>query len=146
MKNCMEALALCLKKLAAQIEKIPVSALDRLARGDFEIEIVFSEKESMEKGVQARKPLEGSELLEIESSLRKMKTREDANSFLREKGLKKDALILLAKHLDLPVQKRDSIKKISEKIIETTIGYRLRSRAIQGSAEKNADVKTDNTT
>ena len=34
--------------------------------------------------------------------------------------------------LDIPFQKKDSIDRILEKIIEGTIGFRLRSQAIQG--------------
>jgi len=38
----------------------------------------------------------------------------------------------IAKKLDVPFQKKDSIEKLKYKIIERTIGFRLRSQAIQG--------------
>lgn len=38
----------------------------------------------------------------------------------------------IASMLDIPFQKKDTIDRILEKIIEGTIGFRLRSQAIQG--------------
>ncbi len=41
------------------------------------------------------------------------------------------------KSLDIPLLQRDNIEKLQEKIIESTIGYRLRSEAIQGKNSPN---------
>lgn len=138
MKSYTKAISNCLRKIADQIDKIPASSLEELSQGKFNIRIELSSNKGKVNGQEQSKLPNINELNEIESALRKMESREQGNIYLHEKLLSKDGLIELARHLDLPVQKRDSIKLISEKIIETTIGYKLRSHAIQGSTELDA--------
>ena len=45
----------------------------------------------------------------------------------------RNAFEKVARKLDLPFQKKDNIEKLTSKIIERTIGFRLRSQAIQGT-------------
>lgn len=69
---------------------------------------------------------------EIISYMLKLESREIGEIYLSSKCSSKADFIILAKKLDLPFEKKDSIEKIKNKIIEATIGFRLRSQAIQG--------------
>lgn len=74
------------------------------------------------------------ELSKHRSTLENMKTREEGELFLSRICKSKDDLIYLTKYLDIPVQKSDKLDRLKDKIIEATIGYRVRSAAIQKSA------------
>lgn len=69
------------------------------------------------------------DLMEIENSLTIIDSREEAEELL--KNFKKADLKTLAKKLDIPVQSNEAILKLKEKIIESTVGFKLRSKAIQ---------------
>lgn len=43
----------------------------------------------------------------------------------------------IAKRMDIPFQKKDTIERLKEKIIESSIGYKIRSQAIQGNNGSN---------
>ena len=68
----------------------------------------------------------------IIANMLKFSSREDGEKYLLTKCTCKRDYILLVKKLDLPFEKKDSVDKLRGKIIEATIGFRLRSQAIQG--------------
>ena len=63
--------------------------------------------------------------------LNSMQSREEAYSYISSSDLKKADLEAICKQLDLPFTKKENIKALQEKIIEGTVGYKLRSQAIQ---------------
>lgn len=69
---------------------------------------------------------------QIVKDLEQAETREDGLQVLEDSVRTRKALELLAKHLDVSVLKQDKVEYIREKIVEATIGARLRSQAIQG--------------
>ena len=84
-----------------------------------------------------RKKIEPSkeELREALDRLYSIQSREEGETLLSEQFTSKAALEALARHADLPVQRRDTISSLRSRIIESTIGYRLRSQAIQGNVD-----------
>jgi hypothetical protein len=63
-----------------------------------------------------------------------MSSREQGAQHLLSAAPTKTALQEVARYLDLPVRKSETIAELRERIVEATIGYRLRSRAIRGGA------------
>ena len=61
-----------------------------------------------------------------------LKNRQEGELILKEKCNNRFDYEKIASILDIPFQKKDTIDRILEKIIEGTIGFRLRSQAIQG--------------
>lgn len=72
------------------------------------------------------------DLRQIANQLRDLPSREDGEALLREKIANKVSLEALARMLQLPVQREDTVERLRAKIVETSIGFRLRSDAIQG--------------
>ena len=72
---------------------------------------------------------------EVSESLTKARSRDEAKELLKD--FKRASLKELAKKIDIPLQSNDSVDKIKERIIESTVGFRLRSQAIQ-----SADIGT----
>lgn len=69
---------------------------------------------------------------DIKRTLQGLSSREEGNELLLREDLKREGLETLARSLQLPVQRDDSVERLREKIIENLIGSRLRSNAIQG--------------
>jgi len=63
-------------------------------------------------------------------------TREEGVRILNDNLKNKSSLEGFAKYIDVGVQKIDKVEKIKENIIESTVGARLRSEAIQGKSSE----------
>ena len=74
-----------------------------------------------------------TDLKDTEEQLVKIDSREQAEELL--KNFKKADLQRIAKDLDIPIQKNEDISRLREKIIESTVGFKLRSQAIQGGGD-----------
>jgi len=71
-----------------------------------------------------------------------MNDRETGLALLRGEHVDKNFLRRLAKAIDVPTD-RDNTEALIESIIEATIGYRLRSKAIQSNTETEVLSKKD---
>jgi hypothetical protein len=83
---------------------------------------------------------------EVAKKLQKSNTREEGFRVLDDFCPTKKDLQSLAIYIDIPNSRKYSIPTLRDKIIEATIGYRLRSRAIQGEPitieSEKLDVET----
>ncbi|OAV70500.1 hypothetical protein Barb4_01328 [Bacteroidales bacterium Barb4] len=70
----------------------------------------------------------------VADALCQMNTCEEGELFLLSKHLKRAELEVIARGLDIPFQKRDRTDRLKDKIIEGTIGFRLRSQAIRSNS------------
>ncbi len=120
-----------LRDLAKKISSLDEKEFDDLINGSSQIEINIDPKEKS-KGKEKREPVSEALMRDIRHVLELSKSREEGAALLREKCSTKEDLTRLAKYLDLPTQKSDKIGQILERIVEATIGYRIRSAAIQG--------------
>lgn len=60
-------------------------------------------------------------------------SRQDAQALLDSKFSSKKALELIARKLDIPIIRQDKVEDLRDKIVEATVGARIRSQAIQGT-------------
>ncbi len=111
------------------------NSVDELEASSIETEIsstegleLKSEQLKIEQGVDIAK-LSPEQVAE---TLRSLDTREEGLRILTDFCSARKDLQSLAIYIDIPNSRRDSIPTLRERIIEATIGYRLRSRAIQG--------------
>lgn len=115
-------------------EKEVTAVLEGRARVVIQVEKVRYSKQSRRNnsGVDDRKSIA---LQEAADSLRGMATREAGQSFLQTHFKSRSDLLRLARMLDLPVGERDPRNRMEEKIVDATIGFRLRSDAIQNRSD-----------
>lgn len=73
-------------------------------------------------------PNEADDLIE---KLRLSTSREDGLNLLVQHCKLKEDLLRVAKRLDVPIPRDSTIERTQQHIIEATIGYKLRSNAIQ---------------
>lgn len=60
-------------------------------------------------------------------------SRQDAQTLLDKKFSSKKTLEVIARKLDIPIVRQDKVEDLRDKIIEATVGARIRSQAIQGT-------------
>jgi len=122
-----ETFVKALKQFARFFENLTEAELEALERGEKHILIELS---TIRKSKESRSlPKNFSDLVE---ALQKLNSREEAENLL--KGLKKVDLVAISSELDLPVYKSENALRIKERIIESTIGFKLQSQAIQKSS------------
>ena len=99
-----------------------------LASGDISINYSISKK--CKKGKSLGWSLDDAEIESIIMKLKAFDNREEAESYLKNMQMSKESYKALVKILDLPYNKKDNLTQMRAKIIEGTVGYRLRSEAI----------------
>ena len=117
-----------MERFLAFLNKLPKTMVKEIENGEKQIEInvVSSSKEP-------NGPVPESSVIVSESILllNSIQSREEAYSYISSSDFKKADLEAICKQLDLPFTKKENIKALQEKIIEGTVGYKLRSQAIQ---------------
>lgn len=117
-----------MERFLAFLNKLPQAVVKEIENGEkrIEINVISTPKESDEPILQ-----NSVVVSESISLLNSMQSREEAYSYMSSSDLKKADLEAICKQLDLPFTKKENIKTLQEKIIEGTVGYKLRSQAIQ---------------
>lgn len=114
-----------------------VEAFNQLSESDF---LKLSDKSySIEIRLIKKKfkgevlPVDSNNLKLIVEKITALHSREEADSFLLENYPTRKLIEPIAIYLDIPSSKQDKIEVLRNKIIETTVGARIRSQAIQGN-------------
>jgi len=125
------------EKLSAFLNGLNEIDVTNLESGKYELKFELVNKKELNKKSKSHiLSFDEFTLQSIISDLNKMKTREEGIILLTSKCSSRFDFETLAKKMDIPFQKSDTIERLKEKIIESSIGYKLRSQAIQGSKGK----------
>lgn len=85
------------------------------------------------RGVKKSKQVFGDvQIQELLKTLKGLGSRDDGDAFLRQNAMTRENLEKLARLMQLPMQREDNNDRLRMKIVESAIGSRLRSDAIQG--------------
>ena len=130
MKNIKNSISKIFNILAKELQKFSDEELADISSGKVKIKIdIINNSTTSQKSIACDINYE-----KIKSDLNSFQTREKGLEYLNLQCKTKKELTALAKIIDIPVQKTDKIAQLKEKIIESTIGFRLRSAAIQNKA------------
>jgi hypothetical protein len=116
------------------LDKLPEEQLHHLESGEAEIRHEFVNKSKSFK--TSRKVVEkptGFLAENVVSYLHSIENRQEAEDYLNRNCPNRVDLETLARKLDIPFVKKDNLEHLRNKIIEGTVGYKLRSQAIQTS-------------
>lgn len=119
-------IALC--KLSNAISLMTEDDINKLIDPNTTIEIRILHKKKKQK-MQAHAATTMNDTI---TALINFPTRNDALDFLTNNYPTKKSLEQIARYIDIPLAKQDKADILREKIIETTTGARIRSRAIKG--------------
>jgi hypothetical protein len=128
--DSLQATVALLRDLCRQLQSLSDDQIAQVLDGHARLEVRVKARKKLQTSKRAQ--LTHEELLDLAATLRSCQTREEGNSFLDQKISSKEDTTRLARVLDVPVQKTDTMEQIRARIIESTIGFRIRSAAVQG--------------
>ncbi len=117
-----------LRRLSFLIAGLSSDELNKLADDSYALELKITKKRNRD---------DTHEFFEVDvtsiiSKLSTFASREAAQDFLSAGYSSRKALEPIARALDIPIVKQDKVEQLRDKIIEATVGARIRSIAIQG--------------
>jgi hypothetical protein len=127
MSKKQSPLSVVLKHLSKAAESLTEDEIAEIAAGRRRL-ILSTEEVSLSRAADTAS--EQSDFTDIIANLRHVETRESAHRLIQDASLTRSQLTQLAKALDLPVSRNDDVERLQEKIVETTIGFRITSNAI----------------
>jgi len=145
MRNKREITRL-LRVLAETLEDMTIGEYDQLLDGRGRLKFSAFDKKGKERSKGSSKAT-FEELQTLGDQLRETKTREEARELLRKdpRTPRKDNLEQLARLLKVHVNKHDTRATVEDKIVESVIGVKLRSEAIQGLNLKSSRTSEETT-
>lgn len=130
--NKRSELSNILRQLADYIESQPDEGLDSILKQVSSQKL--AEQKPKNNKAKSKTLIDTESLHKIADQLIELPSREAGEALLKEKVTNRVALEALARLLNLPVQRDDNVERLRAKIVENSIGSRLRSNAIQGNA------------
>lgn len=120
------------KELQDALSYLTESELEKVASGGYQLSIRLQKKKV--EGVSDKVDKKSPDYEIILNSLSTITNREDGMEFLNSHFKTKSEMERFARAIDVAVMKSDKLDRIRDNIIESTIGARLRSEAIQNKA------------
>ncbi|GAA0518245.1 hypothetical protein GCM10009414_29860 [Tatumella terrea] len=135
-----KAIKVLLSELTDSISFLSDSDVEKIISGDYQMAIKIQKKKNttslnndfVKNNIDFEKVLNDFNLIE---------DRQAGAEYLNDKLKTKANFEKFAKSIDVAVMKSDKLEKIRENIIESTIGARLRSEAIQNKNIKDINSK-----
>ena len=125
-------------KNSVQLSSVVFGFLATLSEEQLEALVNEKAKLKLDYGSEARsvkKP--AADIEHLCAFLKTVETREKAKTHFEELRIDKSTLLEVAKHYNIPLMSKDSKAQLLDKIIEATVGSRLRSDAIFRTKLKN---------
>ena len=129
-------IGILLRRLADLVERSSTDEIDALLRGNGELRIYEVNSASRTVGIKCHHSYIDTTFSEVSEKLHASQTREAGSELLSNEFPTKVSIEKFARFLDLPVHRTDTIETLREKIVESEIGSKLRSDAVQGRKVK----------
>lgn len=118
------------RRITEVISNLSESELRKLADPQYAVEIKSIRRRAKDD-VNPLLPDTSAE--DVIAQIISLASRQDAQTFLDSKFSSKKALEIIARKLDIPIIRQDKAEDLRDKIVEATVGARIRSQAIQGT-------------
>lgn len=118
------------RRLSNALESLSADELKRLSDPHYSVEIRAVRRRSKDEQtvISTDTNVEG-----VIKEITALGSRQDAQALLDSRYSTRKALEPIARRLDIPIVKSDKVEALRDKIIEATVGARIRSQAIQGT-------------
>jgi hypothetical protein len=130
MDDSSDKAAAALARIATFIRGLSPNQVDGLVSGEMRLALVDRDELIRSRSHRLQATLPDPE--PIRQTLSRLMSREEGGAYLSSLELTKPSLERLAAAFDLPVRKTDTVERLKDRIVEATIGYRLRSEAVRG--------------
>lgn len=118
-----------LRRLADAVEQLSETDVAKLSDEAYAIELRLVRRRNKEESLL---PVQEVDLINVIEKLTAFGNREGAQQFLNENFPTRKSVEQIARKLDIPISKQDKVESLRDKVIEATVGSRIRSQAIQG--------------
>jgi len=123
-------LGVALRRVVVALERLSAEDMTKLSDPAFDLEIKLIRRRAKDDANNAPEV----DMSEIIGRLTAFTSRELAATYLASTIETKKTLEALARHLDIPIIKSDKVEVLRDRVIEATVGARLRSEAIKGTS------------
>lgn len=117
------------QRVTVALAQLSEDEINKLLDDSYSIEIKLVRKRNKDESPTISTSID---IPAIVSKLSGLSSREDANNFLETNFGSRKFLEPIARHLDIPIMRQDKVETLRDKIIEVTVGAKIRSQAIQG--------------
>lgn len=118
------------RRLSNALDSLSVDELKRLSDPQYSVEIRAVRRRSKDEPTAV--PTD-TNVEDVIKEITALGSRQDAQALLDSRYSTRKALEPIARKLDIPIVKSDKVEVLRDKIIEATVGARIRSQAIQGT-------------
>jgi hypothetical protein len=128
MSTCKHDMTKVFRRIVSALDQLSDDDVSKLIDDSYNIEFRLTRKRHKEENLSITE----TDIAKLVSEITALTSREEAQDFLDSKYGTRKALEPIARNLDIPIMKQDKIDVLRDKIIEATVGARIRSQAIQG--------------
>lgn len=121
-----------LRHFATQIQAMDDDEVQRILDGELKMEI--RTPQPAKRSPRKARRCSDAELHELHDLLGRTSTRERALELINAKLQSKADLTRFARVVDIPVPREASSGALKDRLVEATVGYRIRSAAVRGNA------------
>lgn len=118
------------RRLSEAIDSLTEEEIRRLSDPQYDLEVRAVRRRAKDETVGGTPHIDAEDVIR---ALTSKSTRLEAQSFLDNSFSNKKVLEQIARKLDIPITRQDKVDVLRDKIIEATVGARIRSQAIQGT-------------
>lgn len=118
------------RRVSEALDSLSYDEIRRLSDPQYTVEVRAVRRRSKEESIDPPADIDVDSIIEKISA---MATRPEAQEFLDAKFPSRKLLEPIARKLDIPIVKQDRLEALRDKIIEATVGARIRSQTIQGT-------------
>lgn len=129
MSSLKNEISIAIQRIAAALSELDEDDISKILDDAYTVEIRLVRKRNKEDSSARITHIDAPAVV---ARLVEFSSREDAQKFLDENFGGRKLLELIARSLDIPIMKQDRVDALRDKIIESTVGARMRSQAIQG--------------
>ena len=118
------------RRLSNALDSLSADELNRLSDPQYSVEIRAIRRRSKE---ETNSISSDTNVEDVIKEITALGSRQDAQALLDSRYSTRKSLEPIARRLDIPIAKQDKVEVLRDKIIEATVGARIRSQAIQGT-------------
>jgi hypothetical protein len=119
-----------LRRLVEALDSLSEEELKKMSDPQYSIEFKAIRRRSKD---ESKLHFTDANAEEAITQLSMFSSRQDAQVMLDDKYPSKKVLEVIARKLDIPITRQDKIEDLRDKIVEATVGAKIRSQAIQGT-------------
>ncbi len=123
-----EKTAEVLRRVSLFLRTLTDGQVDDLITGRARINLVTI---AASKSTTKARGIKELDIHRLREELGNKSTREEGMTVLENLSLTRESLRRVAAAMDLPTPRTDTVARLKERIVEATIGYKLRSKAIR---------------